>query len=110
MTMVKSILNLVRGNAMRTMAAGEFKAKCLALMDEVKATGETVEITKRGKVVARLTPPDTSVRSAVSVETIFGALRGMVTITSDTDDLVGPIIPLEAWGHLKDDWSPFTSE
>jgi antitoxin (DNA-binding transcriptional repressor) of toxin-antitoxin stability system len=92
------------------MAAGEFKAKCLAVMDEVKATGEPVVITKRGKVVAQLGPPDNSVHSTVSVDSIFGALRGMVTITSDTGDLVGPIIPLEAWDHLKDDWSPFPPE
>jgi prevent-host-death family protein len=40
----------------RTIKAGEFKAKCLALLDEVAETGETIEITKRGKVVARLGP------------------------------------------------------
>jgi PHD/YefM family antitoxin component YafN of YafNO toxin-antitoxin module len=34
---------------MREMKAGEFKAKCLAVMDEVAATGEPVVITKRGK-------------------------------------------------------------
>lgn len=38
----------------RTIPAGEFKAKCLALMDEVARTGEAVVITKRGKPVARL--------------------------------------------------------
>jgi PHD/YefM family antitoxin component YafN of YafNO toxin-antitoxin module len=32
---------------MRTIAAGEFKAKCLGLMDEVQTTGQTVFITKR---------------------------------------------------------------
>ena len=32
---------------MRTMAAGEFKAKCLAVIDEVNATGEPLLITKR---------------------------------------------------------------
>ena len=36
------------------MAAGEFKAKCLALMDEVARTGEEIVITKRGKPVAKL--------------------------------------------------------
>jgi prevent-host-death family protein len=39
---------------MRTIPAGEFKAKCLALMDEVAATGDEIVITKRGKPVARL--------------------------------------------------------
>jgi PHD/YefM family antitoxin component YafN of YafNO toxin-antitoxin module len=37
---------------METMAAGEFKAKCLAVMDEVQAKRKSVTITKRGKPVA----------------------------------------------------------
>jgi prevent-host-death family protein len=41
----------------RTMAAGEFKAKCLAVLDEVEQTGTEVVITKRGREVARLVPP-----------------------------------------------------
>jgi len=40
----------------RKIAAGEFKSKCLALLDEVSRTGETVIVTKRGKPVAKLTP------------------------------------------------------
>lgn len=42
----------------RTIPAGEFKARCLAILDEVEATGETIVITKRGKAVARLLPPE----------------------------------------------------
>jgi len=42
---------------MRTLAATEFKARCLAALDEVARTGEEVTITKRGKAVARLVPP-----------------------------------------------------
>jgi prevent-host-death family protein len=36
------------------LSASEFKAKCLALLDQVGAGGEPVTVTKRGKVVARL--------------------------------------------------------
>ena len=39
---------------MKTIAAAEFKAKCLALIDRVHAEGES--ITKRGRTVARLVP------------------------------------------------------
>jgi prevent-host-death family protein len=39
---------------MRTIKASEFKAKCLQLIDEVAASGESIEITKRGKPLARL--------------------------------------------------------
>jgi prevent-host-death family protein len=38
------------------VAAAEFKAKCLALLDQVRERGEPITITKRGRVVARLVP------------------------------------------------------
>lgn len=41
---------------MRTIAAAEFKAKCLSIIDRVRERGEPVTITKRGRVVARLVP------------------------------------------------------
>ena len=41
---------------MKTMAAAEFKAKCLAVIDRVHEEGEPVTITKRGRTVARLVP------------------------------------------------------
>jgi prevent-host-death family protein len=41
---------------MRTIAAGQFKARCLRLLDEVAETGETIVVTKRGKAVARIEP------------------------------------------------------
>jgi prevent-host-death family protein len=39
-----------------TVAAAEFKARCLALIDRVRERGEPITITKRGRVVARLVP------------------------------------------------------
>jgi prevent-host-death family protein len=36
------------------IAAAEFKAKCLALIDRVRESGTPITITKRGRVVARL--------------------------------------------------------
>jgi prevent-host-death family protein len=94
----------------RTMAAGEFKAKCLKVIDEVGATGEPVLVTKRGKPVASVVPLEASVRPPITVDSLFGALSGLISIEGDPNDLVGPIIPLEDWEHLKDDWSPFPSE
>lgn len=41
---------------MRTMPAGQFKAKCLAVMDEVQAKRIPVLVTKNGKPVAKLVP------------------------------------------------------
>jgi len=92
------------------MAAGEFKAKCLGLIDQVNATGDIVIITKRGKPMAQLSEIREVPVRKVNVESIFNSLRGLVTITGDPDDLVEPIVPLEEWDHLKDDWSPLPPE
>ncbi len=40
----------------KAVAAGEFKSRCLALLDEVAQTGKPLLVTKRGKPVARLVP------------------------------------------------------
>lgn len=63
------------------IAAGEFKAKCLKLLDEVAESGESLVITKRGKPVARLVPMPGS-------RDLFGALAGSVL---REDDIVSPI-------------------
>ena len=41
-----------------TISATEFKARCLELMDRVYQTGESIVITKRGKPISRLAPPE----------------------------------------------------
>ena len=40
----------------RHIGAGQFKARCLALLDEVASTGKSIVVTKRGKPVARVVP------------------------------------------------------
>mgnify|MGYP002336337873 CR=1 FL=1 len=40
----------------RTIPAGEFKAKCFALLEEVAQTGERIIVTKRGKPLAEVGP------------------------------------------------------
>jgi len=76
---------------MRKMAAGTFKANCLAVMDEVQAKRITVVITKRGKPVAKLVPVEQK------VDDIFGFLRGKGEITGD---VVSPALTPEEWGDL----------
>ena len=100
---------------MRTMAAGEFKAKCLAVMAEVNATGTPVLITKRGKPLARLVPlqsegsPRAEVSQVPTIESLFGSLQGMITLNCDPEELINPMIDANEWDHLKPDWSPDTS-
>ena len=65
------------------IAAGQFKAQCLKLMDQVAQTHEEITITKHGKPVARLVP----VESEDSEDSIYGWMEGSVQITGD---IIGP--------------------
>jgi len=80
----------------RQIAAGEFKAKCLGLIDEVNETGQELIITKRGKPMAKVIPFEPA-----TVDSLFGRLKGIVEIVGDPDDLVKPIFALEQWDSLK---------
>ena len=77
---------------MKKMAAGSFKANCLAVMDEVQAKHETVVITKRGKPVAKLVPLNTE------TDEIYDFLAGKGAIAGD---IVSPAISSKEWGQLK---------
>jgi prevent-host-death family protein len=71
-----------RPSAPAEVKAGEFKAKCLELMDLVASTGASIVITKRGAPVARLVPAVDPRRS------VFGFARGSF---EETGDIVGPV-------------------
>ncbi len=77
---------------MRTIPAGQFKARCLRLMDEVRTTREPVLITKKGRPVAKLVPAESQ------PEDIFGCLRDEIKIVGDIES---PIVPLEDWDALR---------
>jgi prevent-host-death family protein len=82
---------VLMGKIMKTIPAGTFKARCLALMDEVKTRRETVVITKHGKPVAKLVPMDRE------DDEIFGFFVGKGTINGD---IISPILTKEDWGNL----------
>lgn len=86
---------------MRTMKAGEFKAKCLGVLDEVNQTGEPVLITKRGKPVAKVVFPENRAEE-FSVQSIFGFLRGMATIPEGVD-MVNSEFSNEDWERMADE-------
>jgi prevent-host-death family protein len=73
---------------MKQMPAGEFKARCLMVMDQVLETGEPVVITKHGKPVAKLVPAEKR------TDDIFGYMAGKVKIVGD---IVGPVPASEDW-------------
>ena len=63
----------------RTVTATEAKAKILALLDQA-AAGEEVEITKRGRVVARLVP-------ATGTYSLKGAVEGVAMSAVEDEEL-----------------------
>jgi prevent-host-death family protein len=87
---------------MKTIAAGEFKAKCLQIMDEVDDSGEAVIITKRGVAVAKLVPVFDK-----DPNSIFGCMQGRMEIVGDLsispwEEEFGDRDPiLEKWDRLN---------
>jgi len=67
-------------DSIKEIGAGEFKAKCLQLMDIVQQTKIPILITKRGKPVAKLIPVDSE------PEDFFGCLAGSVHIIGNIID------------------------
>ena len=65
---------------MKTIAAGEFKARCLALMEDVRSTRQPIVITKRGKPVAKIAPLSSG---TADNRRLFGALKGVLTVEGD---------------------------
>lgn len=64
------------------LPATEFKARCLAYLDQVAQTRAQITLTKHGRPVARLVP----IEEAEPV--LFGRLAGSVQLRGD---LVAPI-------------------
>jgi prevent-host-death family protein len=77
---------------MQTIQASKFKAKCLALMDHVARTGETILVTKNGKPVAELRP-----HRGPRAKSLIGLHRGQIKIRGD---IVSPI-GSDLWEALK---------
>jgi prevent-host-death family protein len=78
---------------MRTMPAGQFKAKCLAVMDEVQLKREPVLVTKNGKAVAKMVPLDMQLDEDPLDTFYFGKI-----------DFVGDIISSP---YTDEEWASF---
>jgi len=66
----------------RMIKASEFKAKCLAVLDEVERTRQSVVITKRGKPIAEVVPHKPKKPG------LFGLYKGRIEILGD---IISPI-------------------
>lgn len=80
---------------MQTINASEFKAKCLAILDEVARSGEGITILKRGKPVAQVLPAVPR-----SESTPQESLRGTLEVCGN---IVDPALPAESWEAERGD-------
>jgi prevent-host-death family protein len=78
---------------MKTMPAGEFKARCLKVMEDVRKYRTSVVITKKGKPVAKLVPVEEPARD------VFGCMAGTAKIVGDVEAPVLP--PIDKWNAWK---------
>ena len=88
-----STILVLKTSQMETINASDFKARCLAILDRVSATGERVVILKRGRPVAELGPASLAHAEHPQME-----LRGTVIVVGD---IVGPALPEEHWESLR---------
>jgi len=70
---------------MKKIAAGEFKARCLTLMEDVRSTREPLVVTKRGKPVVKLVPVDDE------KDDFIGRLEGVFRVVGDIES------PIDGW-------------
>ena len=70
---------------MEKVAISKFKARCLALLERVRKTGEPILVTRRGTPIAQIFPPPPANPTDRSG---FGCMRGTIEITGD---IVGPL-------------------
>ena len=77
---------------MKKIAAAKFKAQCLKVMEQVRTTREPVLVTKRGRPLAKLVPPEKA------SDDFIGSLEGVITIVGDIES---PVTPLEDWDALR---------
>ena len=82
---------------MKKMPAGEFKARCLRVMEDVRKYRVPVVITKKGKPVAKLVPADESPRD------IFGCMADKFVHIGDVES---PVFEPDEWEVLRTEKVP----
>lgn len=77
-----------------TVPISEFKARCLALLERVRRTGQPLIVTRHGKPIAEVGPPSTH-RSSISW---LGSAAGSARITGD---IMAPAAELDEWEAFR---------
>ena len=80
---------------MQEIAISEFKAKCLALLEQVRRTKKPIRVTRFGKPVAEVIPPGPDASEA-------DWLGSMADSMETVGDIVSPVIEETDWEALRD--------
>ena len=78
---------------MKDIAISEFKAKCLAILDEVQKTKQPIRVTRRGQPVAEVGPP-----TPKDDRSWFGSMKEMKIL----GDIISPANDEDDWEALRD--------
>jgi prevent-host-death family protein len=80
---------------MQEIAISEFKAKCLALLDQVQKTKKPIRVTRFGKPVAEVVPASPTAEAADWI----GSMKDSMKILGD---IVSPANDESDWEALRD--------
>ena len=79
---------------MESIPVSKFKATCLAVLQRVKRTGQSVVITRFGQPVAEVVP----LQRRASKAQWLGAMAGRIRISGD---VVGPVVDAKTWAAIN---------
>ena len=80
---------------MTEVSISEFKAKCLALLEQVRKTKQPLRVTRHGKPVAEIVPPTQNVDRMEWI----GSMQGSAVTLGD---IISPATDEEDWEVLRD--------
>ena len=80
---------------MQEVAISEFKAKCLALLEQVSKTRKPIRVTRFGKPIADVTPPALIQGRAAWI----GSMKDSIEILGD---IISPADDESEWEALRD--------
>jgi prevent-host-death family protein len=80
---------------MQEVAISEFKAKCLALLNQVRKTKKPIRVTRFGKPIAEVIPPSSVQGRAAWI----GSMKDSVKIVGD---IISPASEESEWEALRE--------
>jgi antitoxin (DNA-binding transcriptional repressor) of toxin-antitoxin stability system len=77
------------------IAISKFKATCLHLLDDVKKTGKSIIVTRKGEAIAIVAPPPPPPKP----KSWLGSMRETIQVTGD---IISPAADKNEWEVLRD--------